>query len=120
MLLDHAKKWLMASASRLLTTRQEVERKFFDKLFPTWKTKEIRGKIATFVEEEREPFHEAWERFKLLLAQCPPYEFMLVSRVQSFYDGLLGLTQAIVDDACGGAMREKTMEEVLERYEMLG
>ena len=97
-----------------------MERKFFDKFFPSWKTKEIRGKIATFVEEEGEPFHEAWGRFKLLLAQCPHHEFTLVSRIQSFYDGLLGLTQAIVDNACGGAMREKTAEEVLEKYEMLG
>ena len=72
------------------------------------------------MEEEGEPFHEAWGRFKLLLAQCPHHKFTLVSCVQSFYDGLLGLTQVIVDNACGGAMREKTAEEVLKRYEMLG
>ena len=48
------------------------------------------------------------------------HEFTLVSQVQSFYDGLTGLTQAIVDNACGGAMRELTAEEVLAKYEMLG
>jgi hypothetical protein len=77
-----AKTWLMALNAGSLTTWQEVERKFFDKFFPSWKTKEIRGKIATFMEEEGEPFHEAWARFKLLLAQCPHHEFTLVSRVQ--------------------------------------
>ncbi|KAK3205403.1 hypothetical protein Dsin_019449, partial [Dipteronia sinensis] len=56
---DKAKQWLMALTLGSLTTWQEVERKFFDKFFPVWKTKEIRGRIATFVEEDREPFHEA-------------------------------------------------------------
>ncbi|KAK2646795.1 hypothetical protein Ddye_021990 [Dipteronia dyeriana] len=71
-------------------------------------------------EEDGEPLHEACERLKLLLSQCPHHEFTLVSREQLFYDGLLGLTQAIVDNACGGAMREKMAEEVLEIYGMLG
>ena len=115
-----AKQWLSTLEPGSLRTWSEVERKFFDKYFPSSRTKDIRGKIATFQEEEGEPFHEAWERFKLLLAQCPHHEFTLVSQVQSFYDGLTGLTQAIVDNACGGAMRELTAEEVLAKYEMLG
>ncbi|KAK0597991.1 hypothetical protein LWI29_030589 [Acer saccharum] len=43
-----------------------------------------------------------------------------IFRVQCFYDGLTGLTQATVDNACGGAMREKTANEVFAVYEMLG
>ena len=40
--------------------------------------------------------------------------------MQSFYDGLTGLTHAIVDNACGGAMMECTADFVFNKYEMLG
>ena len=119
-LKDNAKKWLMALPAGTLTTSAEVEQKFFSKFFLSWKTKEIKGRIANFQEEEGEAFHESWERFKLLLAQCPHHDFTLQSQVQSFYDGLTGLTQAIVDNACGGAMRECTADYVFNKYEMLG
>ena len=117
---DNAKKWLMALPAGTLTTWAEVEQKFFSKFFPSWKTKEIKWRIAKFQEEEGEAFHESWERFKLLLSQCPHHDFTLQSQVQSFYDGLTGLTQAIVDNACGGAMRECTADFVFNKYEMLG
>ena len=110
----------MALPAGTLTTWAEVEQKFFSKFFPSWKTKEINGRIANFQEEEGEAFHESWERFKLLLAQCPHHDFTLQSHVQSFYDGLTGLTQAIVDNACGGAMRECTADFMFNKYEMLG
>ena len=116
---DDAKKWLMALPAGSLTTWSGVEQKFFAKYFPSWKTKEIRSMIADFQENEGDAFHESWGRFKLLLAQCPHHEYTLVSQVQSFYDGLTGLSQAIVDNACGGAMREKTAQYVFDKYEML-
>ena len=114
-----AKQWLMALSAGSLTTWQAVDQKFFAKYFPSWKTKEIRGNIANFQETEGDAFHESWGRFKLLLAQCPHHDYSLVSLVQSFYDGLTGISQAIVDNACGGAMRERTAEYVYAKFEML-
>ena len=104
---DEAKKWLLALPAGSLITWEAVETKFFSRYYPSWKTREIRGKIATFEEELGEAFHETWDRFKLLLAQCLHHMFPFVLLVQCFYDGLTGLTQATVDNACGGAMREK-------------
>ena len=46
--------------------------------------------------------------------------FPFVLLVQCFYDGLTRLTQATIDNACGGAIREKTAKEVYTVYEMLG
>ena len=40
--------------------------------------------------------------------------------MQSFYDGLTRLIQVIVDNACGGAMKECTADFVFSKYEMLG
>ncbi|KAK0597812.1 hypothetical protein LWI29_028803 [Acer saccharum] len=103
-----------------LITWEAVETKFFSRYYPAWKTREIRGNIATFEEEPGKAFHETWDRYKSLLAQCPHHMFPFVLLVQCFYDGLTGLTQATVDNACGGAMREKTAREVFAVYEMLG
>ena len=88
--------------------------------YPSWKKREIRGKIVTFEEEPGEAFHKTWDRSKLLLAQCPHHMFPFILLVQCFYERLTGLTQATVDNVCGGAMREKTATEVYEVYEMLG
>ena len=117
---DEVKNWLLALPAGSLITWEAVETKFFSRYYPSWKTREIRGKIAAFEEEPEENFHETWDRFKLLLAQCPHHMFPFVLLVQCFYDGLTGLTQATVDNACGGAMREKTAKEVYAVYEMLG
>ena len=46
--------------------------------------------------------------------------FPFILLVQCFYERLTGLTQATVDNVCGGAMREKTATEVYAVYEMLG
>ncbi|KAK0585748.1 hypothetical protein LWI29_033483 [Acer saccharum] len=117
---DEAKKWLLALPAGSLITWEAVETKFFLRYYPAWKTREIRGNIAAFEEEPGKAFHETWDLYKSLLAQCPHHMLPFVLLVQCFYDGLTGLTQATVDNACGGAMREKTAREVFAVYEMLG
>ncbi|KAK0587697.1 hypothetical protein LWI29_027072 [Acer saccharum] len=89
---DEAKKWLLALPAGSLTTWEVVETKFFSRYYPAWKTREIRGNIATFEEELGKAFHETWDRYKSLLAQCPHHMFPFVLLVQWFYDGLTGLT----------------------------
>ena len=48
----------------------------------------------------------------------PRYPLELLN--QFFYDGLTQACQAVVDNAAGGAMGEKTAQETYELYEMLG
>ncbi|KAK3221698.1 hypothetical protein Dsin_008723 [Dipteronia sinensis] len=117
---DKANQWLLALPIGLLTIWEAVETKFFSKYYPSWKTQEIQGKIATYAEDDGEAFHETWDRYKLLLAPCPHYLYFFVLQVQYFYDGLSDLKKETVDNACGGAMSKKTIEEVHAIYEMLG
>ncbi|XP_019179609.1 PREDICTED: uncharacterized protein LOC109174831 [Ipomoea nil] len=56
----------------------------------------------------------------MLLIQCPHHGYPLELQNQTFYDGLTQACQSIVDNAAGGAMGEKTAEETLALYEMLG
>ncbi|KAK3204523.1 hypothetical protein Dsin_018569 [Dipteronia sinensis] len=81
------------------------------------KAKDLWLKIASFVEEDGEPFHEAWERFNLLLAQMPPHTYHPELKVNSFYSGLSPITQMVVDNACGGTIADK---RAVEAYDILG
>ncbi|KAK0599404.1 hypothetical protein LWI29_004977 [Acer saccharum] len=58
---DEAKKWLLALPAGSLITWEAVETKFFSRYYPAWKTREIRGNIATFEEEPGKAFHETWD-----------------------------------------------------------
>ncbi|XP_019157162.1 PREDICTED: uncharacterized protein LOC109153743 [Ipomoea nil] len=119
-LKDAAKQWFMSLTPGSLRTWPEVYNKFIGKFYSHAKTSELRRKIANFSQAEGEPFHEAWERFKMLLIQCPHHGYPLELQNQTFYDGLTQTSQSIVDNAAGGAMGEKTAEETLALYEMLG
>nr|GMD12751.1 uncharacterized protein LOC109169442 [Ipomoea batatas] len=119
-LKDAAKTWFMSLTPGSIRTWPEVYNKFIVKFYSHAKTAELRRKIATFSQAEGEPFHEAWERFNMLLIQCPHHGYPLELQNQTFYDGLTQTSQSMVDNAAGGAMGEKTTEETLALYEMLG
>nr|GMC68060.1 uncharacterized protein LOC109169442 [Ipomoea batatas] len=119
-LKDGAKTWFMTLTPGSLRTWPEVYNKFIGKFYSHAKTAELRRKIATFSQAEGEPLHEAWERFNMLLIQCPHHGYPLELQNQTFYDGLTQTSQSMVDNAAGGAMREKTAEDTLALYEMLG
>ncbi|KAL5749711.1 hypothetical protein ACOSP7_024314 [Xanthoceras sorbifolium] len=120
MLKDKAKQWLMTLPAGSLRTWSEVYRKFMRKFYFHQKTAEMRMKITNFSQGDGELFHEAWDRFKLLIIQCPHHGFSLELQNQFFYDGLSMNRQAMVDNAVGGVMQEKSMDKAYELFEMLG
>lgn len=65
-LKERANAWLMSLPADSLTTWEEVFNKFIAKYYSHQKTTSLRQKIATFQQQDGEPFHEAWERFKHL------------------------------------------------------
>ncbi|KAL5859059.1 hypothetical protein ACOSQ4_000355 [Xanthoceras sorbifolium] len=116
---DVAKQWLMTLPARSLCTWSAVYKKFMGKFYSHQKTAEIRNKIACFTQAEGESFHEVWDRYKLLLNHCPHHRYPLELQNQFFYDGLTLNCQATVDNAAGGAIAEKTMEETFQLFEKL-
>ncbi|KAL5789432.1 hypothetical protein ACOSQ2_004320 [Xanthoceras sorbifolium] len=101
---DMAKQWLMTLPAGSLCTWLAVYKKFVGKFYSHQKTAEIRNKIACFIQSEGESFHEAWDRYKLLLNHCPHHRYPLELQNQFFYDRLTLNCQAIVDNAAGGAI----------------
>ena len=118
-LKDRAKMWFINLPEGTLATWDEVYDKFMTKFFPPQKTVELRNKICSFSQMEVELFHEAWERFKMLLSQCPHHQFFLALLIQFFFDGLTMHGQTLVDTVAEGYFGDKTVKEVYDIYEML-
>ncbi|KAJ8617556.1 hypothetical protein MRB53_013742 [Persea americana] len=66
-----------------------------------------------------ESLYEAWERYKDLLRKCPHHGLPVWMQVQTFYNGLLPNTQAMVDAASGGAINNKTLEEAYDLIKVM-
>lgn len=78
------------------------------KYYSHQKTTSLRQKLVTFYQQEGEPFHEAWERFKQIQMECPHHHYSNELLNQFFYDGLTVENQCMVDSAAGGTVGVKT------------
>ena len=116
---DAAMTWLMGLRPGSLTSWSQICKVFFNRFFPARKAKELKVKIADFYESEGELFHESWERYQRLVAQCPPHMFTEEYKVSCFQAGLTRFSQVLVDNACGGSYDTKTASEIYDIYEML-
>ena len=74
-LKEKAKMWLLSLPDGSLTTWTDIYNKFMAKFYSPQKTSALRQKLATFNQQEGEPFHEAWERFKMLQVECPHHHY---------------------------------------------
>ena len=83
-LKDKAKAWLMTLPAESLTTWNKVYEKFMGKFYSHQKTTTLRQQISTFAQYDDEPFHEAWERFKQLLVECPHHQIPMSCLTNSF------------------------------------
>ena len=79
----------------------------------------MRSDITIFFQQDMESLYEAWERYKDLLWKCPHHGLPVWMRVQTFYNGLLPNTQAMVDAASGGAINNKTLEEAYDLIKVM-
>ncbi|GJR72218.1 reverse transcriptase domain-containing protein [Tanacetum coccineum] len=55
----------------------------------TW----LRNEITKFEQKQHESLFEAWERYKLSIDRCPNHNMLLVTQIDTFYNGLTLTTQ---------------------------
>ncbi|OMO52633.1 Retrotransposon gag protein [Corchorus capsularis] len=118
-LKNGARNWLLSLEPNSLDTWEMVYHKFLLKYFPHQETIDLRAKISNFQQKPGEAFHEAWQRFRELLSQCPHHLFSDEFLVQRFYDGLTSLWKSLVDMACNGDYGDKTADEMKAIYARL-
>nr|GMC64601.1 Integrase, catalytic core [Ipomoea batatas] len=114
-----ARQWLLNLPEGSLRTWDDVYNAFMFKYYSSQKTMDYRSRICTFTQREGELFHEVWDRFNLLLTQCPHHQFPLLLLTQFFYDGLTPNCQSLVDTAAGGYTGDKNSDELQAIFESL-
>ncbi|GJW45389.1 reverse transcriptase domain-containing protein [Tanacetum coccineum] len=94
-------------------------RKFLSKYFPPSMVTKLRNEITKFRQDPNESLFEAWERYKLSIDRCPNHNMLLVTQIDTFYNGLTLRHQDTINAAAGGTFMQKTPEECYDLIESM-
>ncbi|GKB63409.1 reverse transcriptase domain-containing protein [Tanacetum coccineum] len=116
-LTHHATAWYDRLPRNSIHSFDEMMRKFLSKYFPPSMVTKLRNEITKFTQEPHESLFEAWERYKLYIDRCPNHNMLLVTQIDTFYNGLTLRHRDTINAAAGGTFIQKTPEECYELIE---
>nr|GEV87824.1 reverse transcriptase domain-containing protein [Tanacetum cinerariifolium] len=76
-----------------------------------------RNEITKFEQKPHESLFEAWERYKLSIDRFPNHNMLLVTQIDTFYNGLTLSYRDTINAAAGGTFMQKTPEECYKLIE---
>ena len=92
---------------------------FTSRFFPPALTSKRRGEIIIFTQGEDESLYNARERYKKLLKRCPMQGIDQIMHMDIFYHDMNYTSKGIIDAACCGAFKRKSVEEANQLIEDL-
>nr|GEV55377.1 reverse transcriptase domain-containing protein [Tanacetum cinerariifolium] len=95
----------------------DMMRKFLSKYFPPSMVTKLRKEITEFEQKPHESLFEAWERYKLSIDRFPNHNILLVTQIDTFYNGLTLSHRDTINAAAGGTFMQKTPKECYELIE---
>nr|GEV78263.1 hypothetical protein [Tanacetum cinerariifolium] len=95
-------------------TFDDMMRKFLSKYFPPLMVTKLRNEITQFRQDRNESLFEAWELYKLSIDRCPNHNMLLVTQIDTFYNGLTLRHRDTINAVAGGTFMQKTPEECYE------
>nr|GEX61959.1 reverse transcriptase domain-containing protein [Tanacetum cinerariifolium] len=116
-LTHHATAWYDCLPRNSIHTFDEIKRKFLSKYFPPSMVTKLRNEITKFTQEPHESLFEACERYKLYIDRCPNHNMLLVTQIDTFYNGLTLRHRDTINAAAGGTFMQKTLEECYDLIE---
>ena len=81
------------------------------RFFPHTLTSERKGEIIIFKQGEDESLYNAWERYKKLLKRYPMHGIDKITQMDIFYHAMNYTSKGIINAACCGAFKRKSVEE---------
>nr|GEU40077.1 reverse transcriptase domain-containing protein [Tanacetum cinerariifolium] len=114
---DRARIWYEKEPPNLILTWDDLVNKFVNQFFPPSKTTQLKNEISRFTQRFEETFSEAWDRFEELLRACPHHEFLELTQIDTFYNGLTEQDQDSLNATAGGNLLNKTTREALQIIE---
>ncbi|GKA55905.1 reverse transcriptase domain-containing protein, partial [Tanacetum coccineum] len=116
-LTHHATAWYDRLPRNSIHSFDDMMRKFLSKYFPPSMVTKLRNEITKFRQDPNESLFEAWERYKLSIDRCPNHNMLLVTQIDTFYNGLTLRHRDTINAAAGGTFMQKTPEECYELIE---
>ncbi|GKC52740.1 reverse transcriptase domain-containing protein [Tanacetum coccineum] len=116
-LMHHATAWYDRLPRNSIHSFDDMMRKFLSKYFPPSMVTKLRNDITKFRQEPNESLFEAWEHYKLSIDRCPNHNMLLVTQIDTFYNGLTLRHRNIINTAARGTFMQKTPEECYELIE---
>ncbi|GKC02322.1 reverse transcriptase domain-containing protein [Tanacetum coccineum] len=116
-LTHHAIAWYDRLPRNSIHSFDDMMRKFLSKYFPPSMVTKLRNEITKFEQKPHESLFEAWERYKLSIDRCPNHNMLLVTQIDTFYNGLTLSHRDTINVAAGGTFMQKTPEECYELIE---
>ncbi|GKD37979.1 reverse transcriptase domain-containing protein, partial [Tanacetum coccineum] len=89
----------------------EMATKFLSKYFPPSMGMKLRNEISNFRHLPNESLFEVWERYKLSIDRCPNHNMLLVTQIDTFYNGLTLRHRDTITVAVGGTFMKRRPEE---------
>ncbi|CAM8951771.1 unnamed protein product [Rhodiola kirilowii] len=105
-LYGDAKEWLQNHDPGTFRTWDHLATAFLNKFYPPSRTKKFTDFILTFSQRDNELFHQAYDRFKHYLRECPHHNFRRADLMRYFYLGMSKEAKNQMDTASGGAIME--------------
>nr|GEV14647.1 reverse transcriptase domain-containing protein [Tanacetum cinerariifolium] len=84
---------------------------FLGKYFSPSMVTKLRNEITNFRQRPDESLFEAWECYKFLINRCPNHNMLLVTQIDTFYNGLTLRHRDTINAAAGGTIMKRHPEE---------
>nr|GEV98746.1 reverse transcriptase domain-containing protein [Tanacetum cinerariifolium] len=110
-LTHHATTWYDRLLRNSIHSFDDMMRKFLSEyFFPSMVTK-LRNEITNLKQDLNESLFEAWDHYKLSIDRCPNHNMILVTQIDTFYNGLTLRHQDTINAPAGGTFMKKRPKE---------
>ena len=114
-----AREWFNNLPEGSISSWNELEAKFRARFFSDDKSVEARDEFLSFRQYDDETLYAAWERYKMLMKQCPNHGVDKWVIVQIFCTRLNPQSKAMVDSMTNGGYRNVPVNEVFRLLDQL-
>nr|GEU60899.1 putative reverse transcriptase domain-containing protein [Tanacetum cinerariifolium] len=110
-LTHHATAWFDRLPHNSINTFEQMAKMFLEKYFPPSMVTNLRNEITNFHQRPNESLFEAWEHYKLSIDRRPNHNMLLVTQIDTFYNGLTLRHRDTINAAAGGTFMKRRPEE---------
>nr|GEV65557.1 reverse transcriptase domain-containing protein [Tanacetum cinerariifolium] len=94
-----------------INTFEQMAKMFLGKYFPPSMVTKLKNEITKFRQHPDESLFEAWERYKLSIDRCPNHNMLLVTQIDTFYNGLTLRHRDTINAAARGTFMKRRPKE---------